>query len=151
MVFLFSNTPCWSLAGSTHNPPLTIVMVTFYFYIGFWWVLAKRDTFVPITCWALQPSIPFKNVPIQPSMNPSQALMDLRLLLNKPLMTSDLTKLQIRWFSLDVKQLLKHLKAFPAGASDCLFNCGLKQRQDVLLKPQPANRPPPQQLRQQNF
>ncbi len=85
-------------------------------------------------------------------MNLSQALMDLRLLLNKPLMTNDLTKLQIRWFSLDVKQLLKHLKAFPAGASDCSFNCGPKQRQDVLLKPQPANRPPPQQQRQQqNF
>ncbi len=86
-----------------------------------------------------------KNVSIQPFMNLSQALMDLRLLLNKPLMTNDLTKLQIRWFSLDIKQLFKRLKAFPAGASDCSFNCKPKQRQDVLL-----NRPQ-QQLRQQNF
>lgn len=86
-------------------------------------------------------------------MNLSQALMDLRLLLNKPLMTNDLTKLQIRWFSLDVKQLLKHLKGFLAEASGCSFNRGPKQRQDVLLKAQPANQPPPQQqqLRQQNF
>lgn len=83
-------------------------------------------------------------------MNLSQVLMDLRLLLNKPHMTNDLTKLQIRWFSLDVKQLLKHLKAFLAEASDCSFNCGPKQKQDILLKAQPAN-PPQQQLRQQNF